>query len=94
MAGPSASLSAGSTSSTPGAGQHLAGQREGQLDDVGRSAAGQHLDRLPHLDARCPAVSPSGVDMSVSSATVCTPASGAERDHRLGELAGVVDGPS
>ena len=34
----------------PGAGEHLAGQREGQLDDVGRAAAGEHLDRLAHLE--------------------------------------------
>ena len=34
----------------PGAGEHLPGQRDGQLDDVGRAAAGEHLDRLPHLE--------------------------------------------
>ena len=34
-------------------GQHLPGQRDGQLDDVGRTAAGQHLDRLGHLEPRC-----------------------------------------
>ena len=41
---------------------------------------------------RCRRCSPSGVDMSVSRATVCTPASWPERDHRRGQLAGVVDG--
>ena len=69
------SLSAGSTSSTPGAREHLAGQRQGQLDDVGRAAAGQHLDRLRDLERVAGGAGPSGVDMSVSSATVCTPAS-------------------
>ena len=41
-----------------------------------------------------PAVRPSGVDMSVSSATVLTPASVPRRDHRLGELAGLSPRPS
>ena len=34
----------------PGQRQHLAGQRHGQLDHVGRAAAAQHLDRLGHLE--------------------------------------------
>ena len=50
IADPSASLSAGSTSSRPRAGEHLPGQREGQLDDVGGASAGEHVDRLAHLE--------------------------------------------
>ena len=50
MAEPSASRSAGSTSVTPGGREHLAGQGERQLDDVGRPATGEHLDRLGHLE--------------------------------------------
>ena len=30
--------------------EHLAGEVERELDDVGRAAAGQHLDRLDHLE--------------------------------------------
>ena len=56
---------------------------------VGRAAAGQHLDRLRDLDRVAGACSPSGVDMSVSRATVCTPCVGAEVDHRAGQLARV-----
>ena len=34
----------------PGGVEHLGGQRQRQLDHVGRPAAGQHLQRLVHLD--------------------------------------------
>ena len=71
--------------------EHLAGQRE-------RSARRRRPVRRrraprPTRAPRCalPAVSPSGVDMSVSRATVCDAGVGAERDHRLGELARLVD---
>ena len=34
----------------PGQVEHLAGEVDGELDDVGRTAAGQHLDGLDHLE--------------------------------------------
>ena len=34
----------------PGQVEHLAGEVDGELDDVGRAAAGQHLDGLDHLE--------------------------------------------
>src|SRR5450830_1617177 len=67
--------------------EHLARQREGQLDDVGRSTTGEHLDRLTHLERvagreteRCRHV---GEQRDRQHARV-----GPELDHRARELAG------
>ena len=49
IAEPSASALAGSASVQPGRVEHLAGQREGQLDHVGGAAARQDLDGLADL---------------------------------------------
>ncbi|CAM5560682.1 hypothetical protein STANM309S_05003 [Streptomyces tanashiensis] len=44
--------------------EHLAGERDGQLDDVRRAASREDLDLICTSSA-LPAVRPSGVDMSV-----------------------------
>ena len=76
-----------------GAGEHLAGQREGQLDDVGRTAAGEHLDRLGDLDRVAGGEAERGGHVGEQRDGVHAGV-GAERDHRLGELAGRGRGPS
>ena len=58
----------------PGGVQHLLGEAHGELDDVGGTAAGEHLDRLTHLEGVAGGEA-ERVDMSVRSATVLTPAS-------------------
>ena len=55
----------------PGQVDHLTGEVERELDHVGRSAAGQHLDRFDDLE-RVAGRAPSGTSICVSSAVVRT----------------------
>ena len=49
MARPSSSAASTSASGCPASVEHLAGERDRELDDIGGPAAGEHLDRLAHL---------------------------------------------
>ena len=77
----------------PGEVEHLAGERDGELDDVGGSAAGEHLDRLAHLvgvaDREPERHVHVGQQRAGRDAGVV-----AEGDHRPGELARARRGPA
>jgi hypothetical protein len=72
----------------PGGLEHLAGERAGQLDHVGGAAAGEHLERLAHLEAVAGGAAERGghVGQQRDGAHARV---GAEVDHGAGELAGV-----
>ena len=93
IAEPSAQLVGRVDVVAPGAGEHLAGQGEGQLDHVGGTAAGQHLDGLLDLDRVARGQPERGGHVGEQRDGVHAGV-GAERHHRLGELAGRVERPS
>ena len=73
-----------------GQGEHLPRQRDGQLDDIRRSAAREHLDRLAHL-VRVADGEPEGRVHVGEQCRRRDARVGAELDHRARELAGLVD---
>jgi hypothetical protein len=83
IAEPSRSLSAGGA-------EHLAGQRERQLDHVGRTASGQHLHRLAHFE-RVAGGQPERYRHLGQQRDRPHSGIGAQGNHRGGQLAGGVE---
>ena len=69
----------------PGEGEHLPGERDGQLDDIGRSTAAQHLDRLRHLQRVAGRAAQRYGHVGEHRSRAHT-VHAADLDHRLGQL--------
>ena len=74
-------------------GEHLPGQGDGELDDVGGPAAGQHLDRLGHLERVAGRAPERHVHLREQRGGAHA-VGGAQPDHRLGQRRGRWPRPS
>ena len=90
IARPSRSAASTSASGLPGEGEHLARERDRQLDDVGGAAPGEHFDGLADLVGVADREAERGVHVGEECGRRDAGV-GAERHHRPGELAGAVD---
>ena len=73
--------------------EHLAGEGERELDDVGRTAAGQDLDGLHHLEGVAGRAPERHVHLR-EQRHGADAVGAAEPDHHLGQLARLADRPS